>query len=1411
MYRCLQRQDSVLWICISELKFCYYHKAVRLTFSLTRPNSVQVHVMWKRNGGCYQGSRLAASIGVALGLSRLALSGVLLLWVGATAAAQEMGLSVRTVKANVSVSNLSTTEQVLGDPKRQVSQFLAVVPLINFADIASRGRFGGDSPFPGQTFSNVDDFVVEVTGAVEIPEAGLWTFGVNSDDGFRLQVGDFTAACDCLRGASDTYATFNFQSAGWYSLRLIFFERGGGAALELFAAKGSYASWDATRMRLVGDVAAGGLRAAPFGDVPFLVVVQVPEAGVAGATLQVQPVIEVRELGGERLQGAVGEVVVTIASGTGGQLLLQGEQVASVTATLVGGVATFDGLGLVGRVGEIYTLRFEASNISPVQTDPLTVSGPGEAAQLVFVNQPQGGAAGDSLGEISVEVTDAWGNRVVNESFPLTLALDVNPGGGSLAGALEANTVEGLASFSGVSINRVGTGYTLVASAPMAALMPVPMMAPATSLPFNVAPKELSVTGLSGVSRVYDGGLIAEVEGQAVLLGVLPEDNVSLVGQPEFRFAQAAVGMAVPIEVSGFALAGSDADNYLLLPLVGLQANIFPKPLDEVSVEPIEPQAFTGSPIEPTVVLRDGNRELVAGVDYQSAFSDNALVGSASVTLSGLGNYMGTVVGSFEIMPGPPVALGIWVAPVLGASGALLSTMPVVEVLDVGGNRVTGSGLAVSVELLGLDGVLTGSLTVVTSAGVAAFSDVVVAGVVGREYRLRFVAEDLSGVDSGVLLLAGPGLASRLAIRTEPVGGGSGGVLGVQPVIEVLDAQGNLVISDGSTVVSVAIGSGAGGLLGGTLSVAAGGGVVSFSGVTLAGLVGVDYVLRFTGGPELVSVDSTLVQVTPGLLAAFEVLGEDGQPLAAQEAGSPFAVRVRALDAVGNVVSSFGGSVSLTSDAGLVGSPQMTASFVEGVLEREPLTLTRSGSATITATAVQLALSSASLPFTVLPAAADAGTSSLVVAPQASVVADGVASAVFTLTVRDRFGNLVAGAPAHFEVIEQRDDVLQGAPWVTAGDGVVVASLTSTVANVLTVSGSLGVGGLGPVVDVVAVTFVPGTASSLGVVTEPVGGISGGLLSVQPVVEVRDAWGNRVTTSSAVVTVSLVPDTSGMLGGSVSLAVVDGLAVFTDLTLSGEVATDYVLRFESSPLPMVLSMPTSITPGDAAAGSAILSATPLVSPLLADGRSTVLLTLVLRDAQGNRLDRGGDAVEFSTGLGSVAAVTDVGDGSYTAVLTAGEVPGSTQVGALVNGISITASAVVTFIEATAEILLEVTARRFGDPSTPFGSLPAVLPGDVVELRLTFLNGGTDAASNVVVVADLPAAFGLVAGGGGDWVEVVCPSLPSVEPSPEPVVSEGRLVMGSGGPRLRLPVDEVCFRSGFPPGERGWVAFRVEVR
>jgi hypothetical protein len=170
------------------------------------------------------------------------------------------GFAVHNYKANVFVDSLAAADGVIANPAQQVGIVSENVSLINYFNTGSDGHYGNNRPFPGQTINvDVEDFVIEATATITFPSAGPWTFGVNSDDGFRLVIGSFQIAFPSPRGPADTLGTFNVPAAGDYPLRLVFYERGGGSGLELFAAPGDRATWDATNFRLVGDTANGGL------------------------------------------------------------------------------------------------------------------------------------------------------------------------------------------------------------------------------------------------------------------------------------------------------------------------------------------------------------------------------------------------------------------------------------------------------------------------------------------------------------------------------------------------------------------------------------------------------------------------------------------------------------------------------------------------------------------------------------------------------------------------------------------------------------------------------------------------------------------------------------------------------------------------------------------------------------------------------------------------------------------------------------------------------------------------------------------------------------------------------------------------------------------------------------------------
>jgi hypothetical protein len=169
-------------------------------------------------------------------------------------------------KANVLVPDLATAEAVAADPALQASVAIAHPSTINYLNTGGSAHFGSDLPFPNTTIGvDVNDFVVVATGSILIPSTGPWTFGVNSDDGFSLELSRqptvFTSSFPSPRGPADTLATFNILEAGSYTLRLVFYERGGGSELELFAAPGSFASYTSA-FHLVGDTTAGGIAVA---------------------------------------------------------------------------------------------------------------------------------------------------------------------------------------------------------------------------------------------------------------------------------------------------------------------------------------------------------------------------------------------------------------------------------------------------------------------------------------------------------------------------------------------------------------------------------------------------------------------------------------------------------------------------------------------------------------------------------------------------------------------------------------------------------------------------------------------------------------------------------------------------------------------------------------------------------------------------------------------------------------------------------------------------------------------------------------------------------------------------------------------------------------------------------------------
>ncbi|MCW8139315.1 MAG: VCBS repeat-containing protein [Planctomycetota bacterium] len=232
---------------------------------------------------------------------------------------------------------------------------------------------------------------------------------------------------------------------------------------------------------------------------------------------------------------------------------------------------------------------------------------------------------------------------------------------------------------------------------------------------------------------------------------------------------------------------------------------------------------------------------------------------------------------SFAVSAGAAQALR-FVQPASG--GAPLVPLPPVqvEVLDAGGNRVTGSAQQVSLALVAGNGaVLGGTTTRSAVGGVATFSDLTVDR--SGTYQLTASAGVLTGATSGSFTIAAPGAAGALAFVAQPSDAARGATL-TQVTVEVRDGAGNLDAT-ATHAITVMLGANPGGAtLGGTLTRAAVGGVATFDDLRLDRAAAGYRLLAFTGA--LSPAQSNAFAVTGAPAARLQFTAHPGAAAGAQ-------------------------------------------------------------------------------------------------------------------------------------------------------------------------------------------------------------------------------------------------------------------------------------------------------------------------------------------------------------------------------------------------------------------------------------------------------------------------------------------------------------------------------------------------
>ncbi|HEY5386259.1 MAG TPA: hypothetical protein VIJ56_13565, partial [Acidimicrobiales bacterium] len=183
-----------------------------------------------------------------------------------------------------------------------------------------------------------------------------------------------------------------------------------------------------------------------------------PGAGTGGGALTPQPTVSFEDGSNAVDTTDTSTVTLTLTGGTG----TAGAGLSNTcTATTLAGVATFTGCS-VDTAGVGYTLT--ATNTGgplPAVTSTAFNVTTGTASQLAFTTEPGNGTGGSALStQPTVTIQDAGGNTVTTDTNAVTMAIGTNPSAGTLS-TCTSTTTAGVAAFTGCSINKAGTGYTL--------------------------------------------------------------------------------------------------------------------------------------------------------------------------------------------------------------------------------------------------------------------------------------------------------------------------------------------------------------------------------------------------------------------------------------------------------------------------------------------------------------------------------------------------------------------------------------------------------------------------------------------------------------------------------------------------------------------------------------------------------------------------------------------------------------------------------------------------------------------------------------------------------------------------------------------------------------------------------------
>ena len=280
-------------------------------------------------------------------------------------------------------------------------------------------------------------------------------------------------------------------------------------------------------------------------------------------------------------------------------------------------------------IGEhVGTLTVTAQSIAPDPQNPDSYKG-------VAIDEPSDHVYDDTEHKWAPEVTDKDGNKLV-EGRDYTVTYDTD----DFVNVKIVNvTITGKGNYTGTCVKA-----------------------------YEITKAPLTVDAGSA-SKVYDGEALTA---GATIEGLVGGENATAQTQG----SQTEVGSSANT-VSGITWDTAKEGNYYIAAQNDGTLTVTPKGIAQMTVSSLPDVIYNGESQQQKPVVKDGEKVLAEGVDYELTYSGNTTdAGTVTVTVTGKGNYAGSVDVTYLIAPAPltvttPSASGVYNGKPLTAAGTI--------------------------------------------------------------------------------------------------------------------------------------------------------------------------------------------------------------------------------------------------------------------------------------------------------------------------------------------------------------------------------------------------------------------------------------------------------------------------------------------------------------------------------------------------------------------------------------------------------------------------------------------------------------------------------------------------------------------------------------------------------------------